>query len=80
MPGNITLPDKDSNMYTVSHEEPSAVFESLGLRTNLCGTSEATLEDVTKVSQEFSTQMNNAKCDENLPSQCLFLGKVLLME
>ena len=62
LPGDITLPDKDGNMYTVSREEPSASFESLGLRTNLCGTSEPALEDVTKVSYEFSTQMKNATC------------------
>ena len=64
MPGDITLPDKDEHMYTVSREEPSASFDSLGLKSNLCGTSEPTLEDVTKVSKVFSTQMNNTKCDK----------------
>ena len=47
MPGDITLPDKDGHMYTVSREEPSASFDSLGLKSNLCGTSKPALEDVT---------------------------------
>ena len=63
IPGNISLPDKDGRVHTVSRKEPSASFDSLGVRTNLCGTFEPALEDVTKVSQVFSTQMNNAKCD-----------------
>lgn len=76
MPGDITLPDKDEHMYTVSRQEPSASFESLGLRTNLCGTSDPALEDVTKVSQEFSTQMNNAKCNK---TSCLNVFKTSFM-
>ena len=31
LPGDITLPDKDRNVYTVSREEPSKAFESLEL-------------------------------------------------
>ena len=61
MPGDITLPDKDGHLYTVSREEPSASFDSLGLRTNLCGTSEPALEDVTKVSYKFSTQIKRLR-------------------
>ena len=63
LPGEITLPDQDGNLYTVSREEPSATFESLGLRGNLEGTKEHALADVTTESQKFNTQMNTAKCD-----------------
>ena len=64
LPGDITLPDKDSNMYTVSREKPSKAFESLGLRTDLCNTSTTALDDVTHVCQEFFTQMNNTKYEK----------------
>ena len=64
LPGDITLPDKDGNMYTVSREEPSEAYESLGLQIDLCGISTTALNDVTRVCQEFSTQMNSAKCNK----------------
>ena len=51
-------------MYTVSREILLEAFELLGLRINLCGTSPAALVDVTHVCQEFSTQMNSAKCNK----------------
>ena len=51
-------------MYTISREEPSEAFELLGLRIDLCGTSPAALVDVTRICQEFSTQMNSAKCNK----------------
>ena len=55
LPGNITLPDKDRNMYNVSREESSEIFELLGLKIDLYGTSPAALINVTNVCQEFST-------------------------
>ena len=61
---NITLPDKDGNLYTVSRKEPTTAFESLGLRINLANTSSNALDDVTHICQEFSTQMNNTKCNK----------------
>ena len=68
LPGDIVLPDKDGNMYTFSREEPSQAFKSLGLKIDLCNTSTAVLNDVTHVCQEFSTQMNSAKC---IKTSCL---------
>ena len=64
LPGDITLPDKDGTLYTVFREEPTTAFESLGLRIDLANTSSNALEDITNVCQEFSTQMNNAKCNK----------------
>ena len=51
-------------MYTVSREEQSEASESLQIRIDLCRTSPAALVYVTHVSQEFSTQMDNAKCNK----------------
>ena len=68
LPGDITLPDKDGNLYTVSREEPTTVFESLGLRIHLANTLSNALDDVTHVCQEFFTKLNNAKCNK---SSCL---------
>ena len=31
LPGDITLPDKDGNLYTISKERPITAFEYLGL-------------------------------------------------
>ena len=31
LPGSITLPDKDGQLYTVNREEPITAFESLSL-------------------------------------------------
>ena len=63
LPGVITLSDKDSQLYTVNREEPTTAFESWGLRIDLGNTSSKALDDVTDECQEFSTQINNAKCD-----------------
>ena len=62
-PGDITLPDRDGNLHTVNREEPTAPFESLGLQIDLVNTSSKALGDVTLIYQEYSTQMNNAKCN-----------------
>ena len=51
-------------MYTVSREEPTKAFESLGVETDLANCSSDALESVTKICQVFSTQMNNAKCNK----------------
>ena len=62
--GDITLTDQDDNVYTVSREEPTTVFESLGVSTNLTNQSPDSLDAVTKICQVCSTQMNNAKCNK----------------
>ena len=62
LPGDITLPDKDGNLYTVSREEPATAFESLGLEIELANILSNALDDATLICQEYSTQMNNAKC------------------
>ena len=49
LPGDITLPDQDSNMYTVSREEPTKAFESLGVETDLANLSSNALDSVTKI-------------------------------
>ena len=64
LPGDITLPDKDGNLYTVNREEPTAPFESLGLHINLVNTTSKALDDIILICQEYSTQMNKAKCNK----------------
>ena len=64
LPGNIPLPDKDRNVYTVNREEPTTAFESLGIQIDPVNTSSKALDDVTLICQEYSTQMNNAKCNQ----------------
>ena len=51
-------------MYTVIREEPTTAFESLSLHIDLANTSSKTLDNVTLMCQEYSTQMNNAKCNK----------------
>ena len=48
LPGSIILPDKDGQLYTVSREEPTKAFKSLG---NLIDLDEC---------KEFATQITNA--------------------
>ena len=64
LPSNITLPDKDGNIYTVSRKDPLEAYTSLGLQIDFCGTLTAALDDVTHFCQEFSTQKNSAKCNQ----------------
>ena len=64
LPGSITLPDKDGQLYTVNREEPTIAFESLDLWIDLANTLSKALDDVTGESQKFATQINNAKCDK----------------
>ena len=64
LPGVITLPDKDGQLYTVNREEPTTSFKSLGLQIDLANTSSKALDDVTDECQKCSTQINNAKCDK----------------
>ena len=64
LPGDIILPDKNNNLYTVSREEPTTALEFLGLEMDLANTSPDALEDITRISQEYSAQMNRAKCNK----------------
>ena len=63
-------------MYTVSREELTKAFESLGVETNLANCSSDALESVTKICQVFFTQMNNAKCNK---TSCLNALNTLFM-
>ena len=64
LPGSITLPDKNGQLYTVNREEPTKAFKSLGLRIDLAGTSTTALDDIIDECKEFATQITNAKCDK----------------
>ena len=64
LPGDITLPDKDGNLYIVNREEPTTAFQSLGIQIDLTNTSSKALDDVTLICQEYYTQMNNANCNK----------------
>mmetsp|Transcript_6717 Transcript_6717/g.7790 ORF Transcript_6717/g.7790 Transcript_6717/m.7790 type:complete len:98 (+) Transcript_6717:599-892(+) len=63
-PGDITLPNQDGNLYTVSREEPTTAFESLDAELDLANTSSNALDNVTLIYQEYFTQMNNTKCNK----------------
>ena len=64
LPGLITLADNDGQLSTVSREEPTKAFKSLGLSIDLAGTSTTALDDITEECKEFATQITNAKCDK----------------
>ena len=66
LPGNITLSDKDGNLYTVSRRKYTTSFEFLGLRIDLANALSNALDDFTHICQVFSTQMNNTKCNKFL--------------
>ena len=55
---------EDSNEYTVSREEPTTAFESLGVPLDLANTSPDSFNAVTKICDEFSSQMKTAKCNK----------------
>ena len=61
---------------TPSIERNQAPFESLGLPVDLVNTSPAVLDDVILSCQEYSTQMNNAKCNK---TSCLNAFNTSLM-
>ena len=76
LPGIMTIPDKDGQLYIVNREEPTTAFESLGLRIDLANTSSKALDDVTDECQKFLTQIDNAKCDR---TSCLNAFNTLFM-
>ena len=43
LPGNISLPDKNGNLYTVTRDEPTSSHTSLGVKVALHGGQEAEL-------------------------------------
>ena len=60
--GDITLPDKDNNLHTVSKEEPTTALESLGLHIHLVNTLSNAMDDIAHIYHEFSIQIKNLKC------------------
>ena len=64
LPGSITLPNKDGQLYTVNREEPTKAFKSLAFRIDLAGTLSTALDNITDECKEFATQITNAKCDK----------------
>ena len=81
LPGDITVLDKDGNLYAVNREEPTTAFEFLGQQIDLANTSSKALDDVTLIYQEYPIQMNNVGLQffsESLSKQSLWLTLPLL--
>ena len=76
LPVNITLTDQDNNEYTVSREEPTTAFKSLGVPLYLANQSSDSLNAVTKICHIFANQMKNAKCNK---TSCLNVFNTSLM-
>ena len=64
LPGDITLTDQDDNEYTVSREEPTTAFESLGVPLDLANRSLDSFNAVVKICHKFAAQMKTAKCNK----------------
>ena len=64
LPGDIKLTNEEGNEYTVSREEPTTAFESLGVPLDLANTSPDAFNVVTRKYHEFAAQMKTAKCNK----------------
>ena len=64
LPGDITLTNEEGNEYTVSREESTTAFESLGVPLDLANTSPDSFNAVTKICHEFASKMKTAKCNK----------------
>ena len=76
LPGDITLTNEEGNEYTVSREEPTTAFESLGVPLDLANTSPDAFNAFTKKCHEFDSQMKTAKCNK---TSCLNAFNTLFM-
>lgn len=65
MPGNITLPDKDRERYTVNREETSSANESLGVWLALDGNQKKQLQVRTRKSRVFEADIRAGKRSKN---------------
>ena len=64
LPGNITLPDQNGDLYTVTREEPTSAHTSLGMELTLCGYNAVQGVKTADAAQLFASKMGTAKCDK----------------
>ena len=64
LPGDISLPNMNNRMYTVTRDESTSTYKFLGLRLPLSGDQFVALEDVTDECHLFLTQIMCTKCDK----------------
>lgn len=64
LPGDIFLPDKNSDLYTVTREEPTSAFVFLGFDNPLSGGGSAAGVGISEAAHVFESQMVTAQCDK----------------
>ena len=64
LPRDVTLPDKNSVLYTMTRDDPSSTHTSLGLTLLLNGCQSIQGEVTTGVSHLFASQIRTAQCDK----------------
>ena len=64
LPGEIYLKNEESNEYTVSREEPTTAFKSLGVPLDLANRSRDSFNAIVEICQTFAAQIRTAKCDK----------------
>ena len=66
MQGDITLPNKEGVLYTITRDEPSSAHTSLGVKASLTQDQEAKKVVLTDVAELFPSQTKVTKCDKTL--------------
>ena len=63
-PGDIFLPDKNGDLYTVTRDEPTSANVSLGMLRPLSGGDSDEGVGISEGAHLFASQMGTAKCDK----------------
>ena len=69
-PGDISLPDKNGVLYTVTRDKPTSTHTSLGMKFVLDGGQAAEGVVIIDESQLFASQMRTAQCDKTACLNC----------
>ena len=64
LPGDITLPDKNSDLYTVTRNELTSAHTSLAMELTLSGCQAVQGLKITGRAHLFASQMGAAQCDK----------------
>ena len=70
LPGDVYLPDKNGELYTVAREEPTSTHTSLGMQFPLNGCQSDEGMVISDGSHLFASQMRTAKCDKTTCLNC----------
>ena len=64
LPGDIFLPDKNGDLYTVTRDEPTSAHVSLGMLHPLSGGDSDEGVGISEGAHVFASQMGTAQCDK----------------